>query len=190
MKILGVPFEVDPPSVEEEEIGRPEEVVLSLALKKAKAVFEKRKDEGVLVIGSDTVVEIDGEILGKPSSKDQAKEYLRRLSGRWHRVYTSVAFVSDSEEKVFVSVTRVKFRDIPEEVIDYYVNEHQPFDKAGAYGIQDFAAVFVEEIEGDFFTVVGLPIGAVWQYLYEKGWWKVASKGEDVEGGCGSAFER
>lgn len=76
----------------------------------------------------------------------------------------------------------MKFRDIPDEVIDYYVENYHPFDKAGGYGIQDFAAVFVEKMEGDFFTVMGFPVGLVWQYLYEKGWWKIAPKREVDKG--------
>jgi len=176
MKLLGIEFEVKHPEVEENISGEPVEVVRKLSLRKATYVFQREKSENVLVIGSDTVVVLGREILGKPRTTKEAKEFLRKLSGRWHVVYTGVAFVSDSAEDIFVSSTRVKFRDPPDEVIDYYVENYRPLDKAGGYGIQDFAAVFVEKVEGDFFTVMGFPVGLVWQYLYEKGWWKVASK--------------
>ncbi|PLV55786.1 Maf family nucleotide pyrophosphatase [Thermotoga sp. SG1] len=182
MKLLGIEFEIKPPEIDENVSGEPAEVVKELSLKKAAHVFQREGSENVLVIGSDTVVVLDGKILGKPKTEEEAKEFLKRLSGRWHTVYTGVAFVSNSEKDVFVSSTRVKFRDIPDEVIDYYVENYHPFDKAGGYGIQDFAAVFVEKMEGDFFTVMGFPVGLVWQYLYEKGWWKVASKREVDKG--------
>jgi len=182
MKLLGIEFEIKPPEIEENVSGEPAEVVKELSLKKAAHVFQREGSENVLVIGSDTVVVLDGKILGKPKTEEEAKDFLRRLSGRWHTVYTGVAFVSSSEKDVFVSSTRVKFRDIPDEVIDYYVENYHPFDKAGGYGIQDFAAVFVEKMEGDFFTVMGFPVGLVWQYLYEKGWWKIASKREVDKG--------
>ncbi|MDK2785825.1 MAG: nucleoside triphosphate pyrophosphatase [Thermotoga sp.] len=182
MKLLGIEFEIKPPEIEENVSGEPAEVVKELSLKKAAHVFQRKGSENVLVIGSDTVVVLDGKILGKPKTEEEAKDFLRRLSGRWHTVYTGVAFVSSSEKDVFVSSTRVKFRDIPDEVIDYYVENYHPFDKAGGYGIQDFAAVFVEKMEGDFFTVMGFPVGLVWQYLYEKGWWKIAPKREVDKG--------
>ncbi|AAD36622.1 MULTISPECIES: Maf family nucleotide pyrophosphatase [Thermotoga] len=188
MELLGIEFEVEKPDVEEEFLESPEETVRELSLRKAEWVFKKRKEEEILVIGSDTVVVLDGNILGKPESLEEAKGMLKKLSGKWHVVYTGVAFVSSETKDVIVSSTKVRFRELPESVIDYYVEKYRPLDKAGAYGIQDFAAVFVEKIEGDFFTVVGFPLGMVWQYLYEKGWWKVASKREDDKGGARVAF--
>ncbi|PLV60356.1 Maf family nucleotide pyrophosphatase [Thermotoga sp. KOL6] len=179
MKLLGIDFEIEYPNIDENIIGDPLTTARELALKKAEDVFQRRKDKKeILVIGSDTVVELNGETLGKPKDTEEAEEFLSKLSGKWHMVHTGVAFVSFSASDVLISSTKVKFRELPDEIIRYYVQQYKPLDKAGAYGIQDFASVFVEKVEGDFFTVVGFPIGLIWQYLYEKGWWKVVTKGK------------
>ncbi len=172
MRILGVDFEVIPSRVREE-IPPGEDfggIVEKVALEKAEEVFERTFEDRV-VLGADTIVVLDGKILGKPSSLEEAKEYLRMLSGREHFVYTGVAFVWDQGTFTFHEKTKVKFREIPENLIEVYVKRHRPLDKAGAYGIQDLGAVFVERIEGDYYTVMGLPIGRVWEFLNERGWW-------------------
>jgi len=172
MRRLGIEFEVIPSRVKEilegEEWG---ETVERLALQKAREVFERTFEERV-VIGADTIVVVNGRVLGKPRDFQQAKEFLKMLSGREHTVYTGVAFVWNEGEHSFHEKTIVKFRDLPDDLIEKYVESGSPMDKAGAYGIQDLGAVFVERVEGDFYTVMGLPIGRVWEFMYEKGWWR------------------
>ena len=173
MKLLGVDFEVIPSRIEENipaSMGFGE-TVERLAMEKAQEVYERTFEERV-VIGADTLVVLEGEVLGKPSDLEEARTYLKKLSGREHVVYTGVAFVWDEGRYSFHESTRVKFRDLPDDLIEKYVTEHRPLDKAGAYGIQDLGAVFIERIEGDYYTVMGLPIGRVWRFLYDKGWWR------------------
>ncbi len=136
----------------------PREMVKRLAIAKAHVV--KSADT---IVAADTTVEIDGKILGKPRDVEEAREMLKTLSGRWHTVHTGVCIIRGKKEKVFVESTRVKFYDLDEETINMYIQTGSPMDKAGAYGIQeDMGMILVERIDGDFFTVVGLPISKVW----------------------------
>lgn len=172
LKKIGLDFDVIPSRIVEHSEGRDfGEMVESLAMRKAKEVFERTFDER-LVIGADTTVVLDGEVLGKPKNFEEAEEFLRKLSGRIHEVYTGVAFVWNEGEHSFHEKTIVKFRELPDELVKRYVSSGSPMDKAGGYGIQDLGSVFVESIEGDFYNVMGLPIGRVWKFLFEKGWWK------------------
>lgn len=136
----------------------PAEIAYLTALEKARAVAGKFT-EG-LVIGADTIVVVDNIVLGKPRDASVAKEHLRRLSGRVHRVITGVAVIdaSSGREIYDYEVTEVKFRELSEEEIELYVASGEPLDKAGAYGIQDLGGLFVEWIRGDFYNVVGLPL--------------------------------
>jgi septum formation protein len=130
-----------------------------LALKKAECVAGELKDG--IVIGADTIVVLDGEMLGKPADSEEAVRMLRRLSGRTHTVFTGIALVEVPSGRNIVDVesTNVTFREIPEEEIREYVSGGSPLDKAGAYGIQDdYGAVFVTRIEGCYYNVVGLPL--------------------------------
>jgi septum formation protein len=124
-----------------------------------------------LVIGADTIVVADGRFLGKPADAAQARAMLRALSGRRHHVVTGVALVrrEPSLRLVDASVTAVSFRRLSREEIDRYVASGEPLDKAGAYGIQGRAALFVERIEGDYFTVVGLPLSLLGRMLAQAG---------------------
>jgi len=173
LDLLGIKYEVIPPRVQEDHVGIGDFGILveNIALRKATEVYERTFEERI-VIGADTIVVYKGEVLGKPSSKEEAKEYLNKLSGDEHYVYTGVAFVWNEGRVTFHERTRVWFRDIPPEVVELYVKSGSPMDKAGAYGIQDLGAAFVRKIEGDFYTVMGLPIGRVWEFLWEKGFWK------------------
>ncbi len=173
MKLLGVDFEVISSRVKEvlTEEANFGSLVEKLALKKAEEVYERTFEER-LVIGADTIVVLENRILGKPSDLEEAREFLKILSGKEHVVYSGVAFVWDEGKHTLHESTKVKFRNLPEDLIDFYVENYRPLDKAGAYGIQDLGAVFVERIEGDYYTVMGLPIGKVWEFLNEKGWWK------------------
>lgn len=136
-----------------------------LALKKALCVARELKT-GV-IIGADTIVVLDGEMLAKPEDKEDAVRMLKRLSGRTHTVNTGVALAEPSGRNlVDVEATEVTFREIPEEEIREYVDGGSPMDKAGAYGIQDdYGAVFVTRIEGCYYNVVGLPLARLYQMM-------------------------
>lgn len=137
----------------------PEQQPEYLAALKAGAVLAEHED--ALVVGSDTGVFLDGEMLGKPGSPEEAADMLRRLSGREHQVYTGVCLASAEKTESFTSVTRVEFYELSEEEIRTYVACGEPMDKAGAYGIQGRGCRLVKRIEGDYFTVMGLPIAEV-----------------------------
>jgi septum formation protein len=142
---------------------RPLDYVQRLALAKAEAV--SAKVERGLVLGADTTVVVDGQILGQPTDSDDARRMLRLLNGRWHEVVTGVALVpaGSAQRQVSHQITRVRFAELTNDEIDWYVSTHEPMDKAGAYGVQGKAALFIEEIQGDYFNVVGLPIRLVYE---------------------------
>ncbi|MGN1329661.1 MAG: Maf family protein [Eubacterium sp.] len=117
--------------------------------------FKNKKDT---VIGADTVVAIDGKILGKPKDKADAFSMLRILSGKEHSVFTGVTVIKNNKSKTFSVETRVKFFELTDEEINTYISTGEPFDKAGAYGIQGKGSLLVEKIDGDYFNVVGLPV--------------------------------
>lgn len=146
----------------DEESGLPDspgKIVETLSARKAEAVLSLPDyNTGDIVIGSDTIVCLGTDILTKPRDAADAKEMLRALSGNTHTVYSGLC-VTDGRKKICTSVqTSVKFRDISESETDAYIKTGEPFDKAGAYGIQDLGAVFVEKIDGDYYNVVGLPL--------------------------------
>lgn len=141
----------------------PKPYVMRLARQKALSVIENCTDE--IVIGSDTVVVLDGKILGKPENETHAKEMLQMLSNKTHSVFTgySILDIKMKRELTDYSETQVKFRELDLEEIEQYVRSGSPLDKAGSYGIQDdYGAVFVESITGDYYTVVGLPLCKVY----------------------------
>lgn len=159
LRTLGVEFETAPPDIIERQLDGepPSDYVTRSARAKVASVADGRA-EG-LVIGADTVVVIDGRPLGKPADASEAREMLRTLSGRWHAVMTGVAVrdVDGGREVAEHDKTLVRFRDLTDEEIDEYVATDEPLDKAGAYGIQGRAMLFVEEIAGSYDNVVGLP---------------------------------
>ena len=169
LEMLGADFEVIPAKGEERaEAGlSPEDTVKSLATEKAEEVFSL-VPEG-LILAADTIVELDGEILGKPKDSKDAKAMLRRLSGRAHRVYTGVAVLCGEERIIEAEETKVYFRALSEGEIVAYVTTGEPLDKAGAYGAQGIASLFVERIDGDFFNVMGLPVCRVGRMLSKIG---------------------
>jgi septum formation protein len=120
-----------------------------------------------LVLGADTIVLIDETVLGKPRDMDDARRMLRQLSGRWHEVLTGVALVRDDGENVRATVaherTRVLFSDMSDEEINWHAENGRPLDKAGAYAVQGHAALFIREIQGDYWNVVGLPVQLVYR---------------------------
>ena len=143
----------------------PEETVRCLARKKALAVAADEKDK--TVIGADTVVEIGGKILGKPSDYDEAFAMLSALSGRIHNVFTGVCIVKDGRESVFCEKTEVTFYPLTPQEIDAYIKTGDCYDKAGGYGVQSKGCTLVRKIDGDYFNVVGLPIASLCRKLKE-----------------------
>ena len=142
----------------------PEEHVLRLALKKAEAVAENYAN--ALVLGADTIVVIEDQIIGKPKDLDDARRMLRMLSGNWHEVFTGVALVSGvTDFVVHIQKTGVKFAELSDEEIEFLVEKGEPLDKAGAYAVQAQAALFIEEIRGDYWNVVGLPVNLVYEMV-------------------------
>lgn len=132
-------------------------IPLWLAKKKAQALEDKMQDNWILIT-ADTIVTLDDEILGKPRDLDEAKEFLRRLSGRKHLVITGINIKTREIEKSLVCRTPVWFKNLTDEEIDYYVETYRPLDKAGAYGIQEWIGyIGIKKIEGEYNNVVGLP---------------------------------
>ena len=125
--------------------------------------------EGDVLIGADTVVAIDGAILGKPHSQQEAKNMLSALSGKTHSVFTGVTVVKGEEIHTFAERTDVTFYPLSQELIDRYVASGEPMDKAGAYGIQGKGCVLVQSISGDYFNVVGLPVARLYRVLDQIG---------------------
>jgi len=144
----------------------PSEIPEYLALKKSLAYPKLKKKE--LLITADTIVVLKGNILGKPKNKTQAKQMLQRLSGRKHRVITGVCFRSATSFLSFSDVSEVYFKKLTNAEIKYYVDTYKPFDKAGAYGIQEWIGVIgIEKIKGSFYNIMGLPTEKLMKYLKE-----------------------
>lgn len=169
LSTAGYDFEIMPSSAEEIERGVPAiTLAVKNALAKARDIYEKSEKNSV-VIGADTIVCAGNEILGKPKSRAHAKEMLRSLSGSRHSVVTGYAVIGkDGEESGFCE-TVVKFRVLTEAEIDSYIATGECDDKAGAYGIQERASLFVEGIEGDYFNVMGLPVADLYPILAKFG---------------------
>ncbi len=159
-----IPAKIDESSVKEK---NPKRMVTQLALLKALDVAKDWQGRDCLCIGADTCVYIDGKILGKPKSDEDAADMLRLLSGREHEVYTGYAAVNclSMETVAEAQMSHVKFKELSEEEISAYVKSGETKDKAGAYGIQGRGCLFVEKIDGDYFNVVGLPLCALGKML-------------------------
>ena len=148
-----------------------QEVPVHIAQKKAIAVQEKIKLEfpihqGKWIIAADTIVVLENEIIGKPMDRVDAINILQKLSGKTHRVITGVFLINDIESRNFSETTLVHFHPLTLAQIEYYVDQYQPYDKAGAYGIQDWIGVVgIQGIEGDFYNVMGLPVSKLLSYL-------------------------
>ncbi|MGM0900237.1 MAG: Maf family protein [Bacillota bacterium] len=146
----------------------PEEAVKELASRKASFVAEK--EPNAFVIGSDTVVVHNGDILGKPNDREEALYMLKKLSGQTHSVFTGVSIISPEREIQFYEKTDVVFWELSHEEMDAYISSGEPFDKAGGYGIQGFGSFLVREIKGDYFSVVGLPVARTVRELRHAGY--------------------
>lgn len=143
---------------------RGEDIVCYISRNKAKA-YQSSMAPNELLITADTIVYVDGEVMGKPKNAEQAKEMLHKLSGKTHQVITGVTIVTAKRTENFGVTSQIKFTNITDEEINFYVDNYLPFDKAGAYGIQEWIGIVAaEEIKGSYFNVVGLPV----QRLYQK----------------------
>jgi len=175
LRNAGFDFAVVPAHVDETRRPneRPADYVRRLAEEKARTVARQlAKDafgESSFIIGADTVVVIDTEILGKPSSPTNAREMLRRLSGKTHEVYTGLAVLqgNDSAIRTAVETTRVTFAALSEKEIEDYIATGEPFDKSGAYAIQGRGGKFISRIEGCYFNVMGLPLARLYAMLHD-----------------------
>lgn len=156
LKLITNDFEIKVSNVDETLPSgiSPKDAVLYLSKIKA----EPFKNDSDTIIGADTVVALDGKILGKPKNDENAREMLKFLSGKAHSVFTGVTLIKGDIKRSFAVETKVKFFDLTDEEIDEYIKTGEPADKAGAYGIQGYGSLLVEKIDGDYFNVVGLPV--------------------------------
>jgi septum formation protein len=165
LQMLGIPVQVVPPNISEvrRPVETPVDYVERLAREKALGV------PGRLVLGADTTVVVRDEVLEKPVDAADALRMLKKLQGRTHQVVTSVALVADEMVRQATDVTNVVFRRLDESFLEAYVATGEPMDKAGAYGIQGYGAALVERVDGDFFSVMGLPLRLVLDLLEQAG---------------------
>ncbi|HAN22120.1 MAG: septum formation protein Maf [Clostridiales bacterium GWF2_36_10] len=167
LKNAGYVFTVMEADTEENvpDLLSPSEAVIEIALQKALYVKEKLSTNNSIIIAADTMVFKNGILMGKPKDSEDAYYMLKQLSGDWHEVYSGYCIMSDEQKFTGCEITSVKFRTVLDKEINEYIRSGEPFDKAGAYGVQDRASTFVERIEGDFFNVMGLPICRISQIL-------------------------
>lgn len=166
LKLLGLDFKVIVKETEENfPAGMPkEEIPVYLARLKAEPFFNELQP-GELLITADTIVWLNGHVMGKPSTASEARKMLQELSGNEHQVISGVRLTSSEKFSEFYSISNVQFKILSNKEIDYYISEYKPFDKAGAYGIQEWIGLIgIAHIEGSFYNVMGLPV----QKLYEK----------------------
>lgn len=154
LKEWGLKFKIYPSNIDEVSVyKKPSFIVQDIALQKAKNVQNKFKN--AIIISADTIVVLNGKIIGKPQSKEHSDEILKELNGSLHKVYTGVVILSDSKTVIFYDVAKVKMQKLSNDKLYNLIGKHM--DKAGAYAVQDKNDCFVKKIYGDYFTVVGLP---------------------------------
>lgn len=163
---MGLPHRVEPPEVDESAPAGEEPAASAHRL----ALLKLRAARGPWVVAADTVVALDGQVLGKPRDREENRSFLKLLSGRDHWVHTGLAVRSPEGEAALVSSARVRFRRLQDWEIAAYADSGEGLDKAGGYGIQEKGMVLVESIEGDFFTVMGLPVARLWETLARLGY--------------------
>ena len=167
---LGLDYEVRTlPGIDESypDTLQGEEIPVYISSKKASAYLDALKNNELLIT-ADTIVWLDGRVLGKPADEDEARQMLRDLSGKTHQVITGVTLATTTFQKSFASVSQVTFASLTEEEISYYVSHYHPMDKAGSYGVQEWIGfIGVERIEGSYFNVMGLPVQRLYRELKE-----------------------
>lgn len=161
----GITFECEPADIDEtlDETLSLQEAVKDLSFRKADAILKEHPES--IIIGSDTIVTLDGKVLGKPVDREDAKNMLRKLSGRTHQVITGLCILSSSRRYCNASVSDVTFMNMSEEEIDAYVQSGECDDKAGAYGIQGLGGKYITHISGDYYAIMGLPLNMVYEEL-------------------------
>ncbi len=165
LALLDIPFEVVVSNFDEriDQDKKLEDEIKRLSFGKAKSVFEKNED--AVVIGADTIVTIDNKVLGKPKDQEDAKRMLTLLSNNVHTVITGVTIMSKDKTETFASSSKVYFDQLTDDEIKEYILTKEPMDKAGAYAIQGIGSKFIKKIEGDYYSIVGLPINQIYQKL-------------------------
>ena len=178
MEQIGLSFTVKIADIDEtmDPSKPPEAQVAEVSARKAAAIAETSRPEDV-IIAADTIVVVDDTILGKPHSKEDAKAMLNLLSGHSHRVMTGVTVCRGEESVSHTEITEIRFRALSDAEIDAYVESGDPMDKAGSYGIQNAAAIFVSGMHGDYFNVMGLPLCSLTQLLRRFGVEVLGEKG-------------
>lgn len=171
LTLMGLPFDIIPSDVDESFLNgeTPQEHVLRLSGEKARKISVSYPDAWVM--GADTIVTINGEVLGKPRTADEAKEMLGKLSGQTHTVFTGFTVMKKSSD-IFISEavdSSVRFRNIPEDEMAWYISSEEPYDKAGGYAVQGMGAFFIKEICGSYTNVMGLPLCEVVDVLKRLG---------------------
>ena len=171
LRDMGFNFKVLTADIEEisdkEEIS---EMILDIAEKKLDKIAKENVND--FVLAADTVVELEGRIFGKPKSREEAESFLKTLSGKTHKVITAYVFKNISKNIVIkdVVISKVKFYNLDDEIIKWYLDTSEPFDKAGAYGIQGYGRALVERIEGDYFAIMGFPVSNFLKNLRKNGY--------------------
>lgn len=162
LSLLDIPFEVIVSDFEEsiDESKPLDKEIERLSYGKAKTVFDK--NEYAVVIGSDTIVTIDNKVLGKPKTDDKAREMLKEIQGREHTVITGVTIMSKDKVETFHTSSEVYFNSMSDEEIEDYVKTKEPLDKAGAYAIQGIGSKFINKIDGDYYSIMGLPVSELY----------------------------
>jgi septum formation protein len=169
LNLVGIAHEVRPADIDETYFPGEQPKAHAERLAREKAAVIAQREPDAVVIGSDTIVVVDGDVLGKPADEAEAARMLRRLSGRSHVVMTAVAVVWRGETRSAVVEVGVDFHPLTDGEIDAYIATHEPMDKAGAYGIQGFGAAIVARVDGDYFAVMGLPVQRLVRMLREAG---------------------
>ena len=165
---MGVAFEVVKTDVEEayDPAWGPEEVVMHLSRLKLSPIDLSKYDPKTIFIACDTIVVVDGEIIGKPQDKEDAVRMLHSLSGHTHTVYSGLTVATPQKQLTDFRATEVVFDELPDDMIHYYIDTYKPFDKAGSYGVQEWIGIVgIREVRGSYYNVMGLPTRLLWTML-------------------------
>jgi septum formation protein len=165
LRMVGWPFETLAVDIDESRLAGEDAAAYVERVARKKVEAAAKRTSSAKVVGADTVVVVENEILGKPRDDDDAQRMLRLLSGRWHQVFTGIALLNGETSRVAHEVTRVKFASMSREEVNWYVATGEPSDKAGAYAIQGLGARFIEKINGDYYNVMGLPVRLLYALL-------------------------
>ena len=178
---LGLEFEIIPAALDESYLDHEMPAAHAERLAREKAFTIARREPGALVVGSDTIVVLGNDVLGKPKDADEAVRMLLRLAGREHEVYTGIAVAQDGRVESSLERVKVRFRPLDRRQCERYVATGEPMDKAGAYGIQGYGSALVAGIAGDYFAVMGLPVVRTLELLERFGWHYAFGALEGVE---------